>query len=138
MSFARLMSHFTVLKNEVNGSTKFTLAAFNSDPTGQSRTLIVDASHQARTQANYLSSINGFMNKWGCRNVVIYLNAATPSLLPSFEVNNWSFIDANAQPLNVNGYELFPLVNQDPYASSYVGLFCFSPSLRRNLHEEDV
>ncbi|CAI2014561.1 Uncharacterised protein [Serratia proteamaculans] len=138
MSFARLMAHFTVLKTEKNGSTTFVLAAFNSDLTGQSRTLIVDASHQMRTQANYLSSINGFMNKWECRNVVIYLNSATPSLRPSIQVNGWCFIDANAQPREVDGFELFPLVNQDPYESDHMGLYCFSPSHRRNLYEASV
>ena len=138
MSFERLMTHFTVLRTEKNGSTVFSLAAFKSDPTGRSLTLIVDASHQARTQANYLSSINAYMNQWGCWNVVIYLNAATQSLRPSFQANGWCFIDANAQYRQVCGFDLFPLVNQDPYESEHIGLYCFSPSHRCNLNEADV
>jgi len=138
MSFERLLNHFTQHNFHKIGSTKFILATFNSDPTGQTRTVIVDASHQSRTQPNYLSSLNSVMNQWQCRDVIIYLNVATNNLRPSFQANAWCFIDANAQPIYVNGYELFPTVNQDSYESGYCGLYCFSPDLRRCLNEADV
>lgn len=138
MNFERLLSHFTQHNFCKIGSTKFILATFNSDPTGQARTVIVDVSHQRRTQPNYLSSLNNVMNLWQCRDVIIYLNVATNNLRPSFQANAWCFIDANAEPIFVNGYELFPIVDQDEYVSGYAGLYCFSPDLRRCLNEADV
>ncbi|HHH2014439.1 TPA: hypothetical protein ACPZAJ_003872 [Yersinia enterocolitica] len=127
MSFDRLLTHFNEQRSETIGSTKYVLATFNADITGKTRAILVNVSHQNRTQANYLSSLNNMMTKWDCRNLVIYLNAATQTLSPSFMAESWCFVDANAEPIVFNGFEVFPLINQDEEAVHYEGLNCFSP-----------
>lgn len=138
MSFSKLLSHFTTLKSEQIGSTNYVLGAFKSDISGQSRTILIDVSHQSRTQANYLSSLNMMMGKWDCYNLVVYLNSATQTLSPSIKANIWCFVDANALPLTVNGYEIFPLINQDPEQVHYEGMLCFSPSHRACVTEYSI
>lgn len=128
MRFESLLAHFYPLRSETVGETQYVLATFKADITGQARTILVNVSHQNKTQANYLTSLNKMMTKWECRNLVIFLNAATQTLRTSFMAESWCFIDARSEPVVVNGFELFPLVNQDEEAMHYEGLFCFSPS----------
>lgn len=138
MSFNILMSHFKELNSEMVGATKYVLGAYAWDVTASSRVVLVDVSHQSRTQANYLSSLTQLMNKWQCRNLVIYLNAATQTLVPSFNADFWCLVDAGASPVMINEYQLFPLINQDPEQLHYEGALCYSPSHGRCLTEADV
>lgn len=138
MSFSNIMSHFTELNSEMVGATRYVLGAYASDITARQRVVLVDVSHQNRTQANYLSSLNRLMNQWQCRNLVIYLNAATQTLVPSFDADFWCLVDASASPIVINGYQLFPLINQDPEELHYVGALCYSPSHQACLNEADI
>ena len=113
MNTIAFLSHSTILNSKKIGKTDYYLITNNNDPTRTSRAIFVDLSHQARTQANYLSSLPSVMNEWQCHTYFLFLHKVTASLLPNLPHGRSCILDASAPPSNIQGYILYPLVLQD-------------------------
>lgn len=134
MNINNLLNHLVVIKETSIGKTTFRLVVNRADPNGNNRFVLIDLSHQIRTQANYLSSLTSVMQEWQCWKVILYLNTATPGLTSNIPAQHWQLVSANHSPLRIGQYELFPLLWQTDSSN----LECWVPQLRKNYTEQQV
>ncbi|WP_193162857.1 hypothetical protein [Enterobacter ludwigii] len=137
MEISRILAHCTTLSTTTVGNTTFYLIVNKNDPTGANRRILVDLSHQIRTQANYVSSIQKVMNDWNCYDLLLFVNSVTVSLLPNLPARDWWLIDAAAEPVQTANYECFPLLYQN-HDVEYEGLQCWVPALRKMMYQREV
>lgn len=137
MGIANLLAHCTVLSTSVTGNTTLYLVVNRHDPTASNRWVLVDLSHQSRTQANYVSNIQQVMNNWSCHKLLLFVNTVTASVAPNLTADRWWLIDAAAEPVFTAGYECFPLLYQD-HDTEQDGLHCWVPALRKMMLQREV
>lgn len=137
METSRILAHCTILLTTTVGNTNFYLIVNKNDPTGVNRRIFVDLSHQARTQSNYVSSIQQVMTDWDCYDLLLFVNSVTVSLPPSLPARDWWLINAAAEPVQTACYECFPLLFQN-HDVNYYGLHCWVPALRKMMYQREV
>ncbi|EJF21088.1 MULTISPECIES: hypothetical protein [Citrobacter] len=137
METSRILAHCTTLLTNAIGKITFYLVVNKNDPTGANRWILVDLSHQERTQPNYVSSLQKVMDDWNCYDLLLFVNSVTTNLPPSLPARKWWLIDAAAEPVWTEGYECFPLLYQN-HDVEHDGLHCWVPGFRKMMFQRDV
>ncbi|UDQ79775.1 hypothetical protein LJN55_20490 [Erwinia rhapontici] len=137
MEASRILAHCTTLSTSTVGKITFYLVVNRYDPTATNRWILVDLSHQERTQPNYVSSLQKVMDGWDCYDLLLFVNSVTANLLPSLPARKWWLIDAAAEPVQSGDYECFPLLYQN-HDVGYDGLHCWVPAFRKMMYQREV
>ncbi len=127
-----ILNNLTVINSKTLHNTTFYLVTNKYNPTGENRFIFVDLSHQTRTQANYVSSLNSVMKEFNCYSLMLLVNAVTPSLTNNLN-GRWLLLGAHHDKIIESGYEMYPLLYQNHEDLEYEGPICWVPKLRRML-----
>ncbi|EPP7628133.1 hypothetical protein ACUVB7_002275 [Providencia rettgeri] len=137
MNAGDILKHLSIINTVTISNTTYWLATNKKDPTGENRFIFIDLSHQSRTQINYIANITSVMNQFNCGVLMLLVNSVTPSFYANLNASHYILLDANSNSFLFEGFEFYPLLNQDHDTYSE-GLAGWVPSKRKVLTQQQI